>query len=71
MAIKWVTCPETAHLEQIEYEPSPLGLLIARCSRWGDSPTTCARTCAQRMDCRARRDSGPIVVEDPVDLEVK
>jgi hypothetical protein len=68
MAIKLVTCPETAHLEEIEYVSSPLGMLIVRCSR--DCPVTCTRLCAARFDARARRQSGPLVIEYDVDLEV-
>lgn len=46
-----VTCPETAHLEEISYVESPLGMLIAGCSRFEDD-STCTRTCAARMDRR-------------------
>lgn len=46
-----VTCPETAHLEEISYVESPLGMLIARCTRFGDG-AECPRTCAARMDRR-------------------
>lgn len=51
MTRKLVTCPETAHLEQIDYEADPLGILIVRCSRYdtGCAPD-CPRTCAARMD---------------------
>ena len=53
---KLVTCPETAHLEQIEYDDHPLGMLIVRCSRYGAKcPLECPRTCAARLD---RRDKG-------------
>ena len=53
MESKLVTCPESAHLERIEYEAHPLGMLIAGCSRF--QPTcdlTCDRTCAARFDRR-------------------
>jgi hypothetical protein len=54
-----VTCPESAHLEEIEYEDHPLGLLISSCS--GFSPAcavTCQRTCAARLDRRRRPSAG-------------
>ena len=50
-----VTCPETSHLELIEYEDDPLGMLIDACSRFGEPcALVCPRTCAARMDTRAR-----------------
>lgn len=46
-----VTCPETAHLEQIEYIDSPLGMLIVGCSAFEPAcAVRCARTCAARLD---------------------
>ncbi len=48
-----ITCPETAHLELIECEQTPFGLVIARCSRFRPASTvTCSRTCAARLDRR-------------------
>ena len=44
-----ITCPETAHLEFIEMENDPLGILIARCSAFPGEPA-CPRTCAARLD---------------------
>lgn len=53
MAFMLVTCPETAHLEQIEYDLHPLGMLIRECSRFeAPCPLTCPRTCAARLDQR-------------------
>ena len=57
MPAMFVTCPESAHLEEIEYDAHPLGLLITSCT--GFSPpcsVSCERTCAARMDRRRRRD---------------
>ena len=55
MAYQLVTCPETAHLEMIEYDDPPLGLLIVECSRFCASRgLACPRTCAARLDRRAR-----------------
>jgi hypothetical protein len=68
---KLVTCPETAHLEQIDFDRHPLGLLIRSCSRFTPAcQITCARTCAARMDRRARDSSLPptLAVSDE-DLE--
>ena len=57
---KLVTCPETAHLEQLDFDLHPLGILIHTCSRFAPScQVTCARTCAARMDRRARESSHP------------
>jgi hypothetical protein len=58
MERKLVTCPETAHLEQIEYESSPCGMLIASCTRF-DPPgeVNCARECAARFDRKSRVDA--------------
>jgi hypothetical protein len=60
MTRKLVTCPETGHLEQLELERTPVGLVIVGCSRLRpeDSPG-CARECARRLDCRDR-----VVVDD-------
>jgi hypothetical protein len=55
MAYQLVTCPETAHVELIEHEQDPLGLLILACSRFRPPwDLQCARTCATRMDRRDR-----------------
>lgn len=51
-----VTCPETAHLERIEYEDHPLGMLIVACSRFEPGcPLHCQRTCAARLDRKHRQ----------------
>lgn len=55
MASKLITCPESAHLEQIEYEDHPLGILIVACTRFDPScEVTCARLCAARLDRKQR-----------------
>jgi hypothetical protein len=46
-----VTCPETAHLEEIQYVDSPLGILISGCSRLAEDGM-CTRECAALMDRR-------------------
>lgn len=46
-----VTCPETAHLELIEYDDTPCGLVIQACSRYRPAcATECSRVCAARLD---------------------
>jgi hypothetical protein len=59
-----VTCPESAHLEEIEYEDHPLGLLIVACSRFTPAcAVTCERLCAARLD-RKRRGSDEFLEEE-------
>ena len=56
MPKKLVTCPERAHLEELEYEDHPLGMLITSCTRFCPrSAVVCARTCAARLDRRMRQ----------------
>ncbi|HET9623408.1 MAG TPA: flavodoxin domain-containing protein [Kofleriaceae bacterium] len=47
-----ITCPETGHLEEVEIERSPLGLVVIGCSRYPDESLGCPRECARRMDRR-------------------
>jgi hypothetical protein len=55
MPYQLVTCPETAHLELIEYEATPIGMLILACSQFRPPGClSCPRTCAARIDGRAR-----------------
>lgn len=57
-----VTCPESAHLELIEYDETPVGMVIRACSRFRPPhEVTCARTCAARLDqaARTRNDNSP------------
>lgn len=55
MAYQLVTCPETAHLEMIERDDSPVGMLIVRCSRFRPPAClACPRTCARNFDRRGR-----------------
>jgi hypothetical protein len=62
MACKLVTCPESAHLEMIIYEDTPLGLLIDACTRFQPGcMMKCPRTCAARLDRRFR---------DGIDLDI-
>jgi hypothetical protein len=58
MAYRLITCPETAHLELIEYERDPLGLLVQACSHYRPPHCLrCPRTCASRLDRRERQDT--------------
>jgi hypothetical protein len=45
-----ITCPESAHLEEIDFIQSPLGILIRRCSAAPGKCLRCPRTCATRLD---------------------
>ncbi len=55
MERKRITCPESAHLETIEFERTPCGIVLDACSRF-DPPhaITCAGECARRLDQRDR-----------------
>ena len=66
---KRLTCPETGHLEEVELERTPLGLVVLGCSRFPDRALGCPRECARRMDRRERmngdtRDRILLVVPD-------
>ena len=54
-----LTCPETAHLELIEYLDEPVGIIVTSCSRFRPPcDLGCQRTCAARLD-RGRRCNEP------------
>lgn len=56
-----ITCPESAHLEEVELEPTPLGRVVVSCSRFSPHcEVTCARECTARMDRRERRDTAEL-----------
>jgi len=64
MATRLITCPETVHLEQIEYEDHPLGLLITACTRFEPAcAVDCPRTCAARFD-RRRMTASDFMLDD-------
>lgn len=55
MERKLVTCPDTGHIEEVELDHTPAGLVVAGCSRF--QPTCavdCPRECARRLDRRDR-----------------
>lgn len=54
MPYQLVVCPETAHLEMIEYETPSIGMLIIECSRFQPDCLGCPRTCAAHFDQRER-----------------
>lgn len=63
-----ITCPETAHLELIEYDETPFGLVIAACSRFRPAcQPNCPRTCAARLD---RRDGATLQIDIREDTDV-
>ena len=58
MERKQITCPETAHLEEVDLEPTRLGVVVVGCSRFEPrSEVQCTRECARRMDHRNRYDA--------------
>jgi hypothetical protein len=48
---KLIACPETAHLEVIEFDATELGTVIASCSRLARCKLQCTRVCAALLDC--------------------
>jgi hypothetical protein len=70
MAYRLVTCPDTGHLEIIEYADSPCGMLILGCSTFRPPCTLdCPRTCAARLDQRRRALGGAGEIDEAM-LEV-
>ncbi len=61
MERKAITCPRSGHLEVIDYEPTPLGLIVLGCTRSSPGELRCTCECARRIDRRDRSTS----VEDP------
>lgn len=59
MERKLVTCPDSAHLEEIEIEQTPYGIVITACSRFANGDVRCGRECASRLDRRARTGQHP------------
>lgn len=58
MARKWITCPETCHLAQIDVERTSRGCVILDCSQFHPPDSaSCTRECARRMDRRDQLDS--------------
>ena len=50
-----VTCPESAHLEEIEFERDPIDghiLGATRCTAFGDQSPTCNCLCIKRLNQR-------------------
>ncbi len=51
MTYRLITCPETAHLELVDYVDDPLGMLVTACSQFRPAcAVDCPRTCAARLD---------------------
>jgi len=70
MAYRLVACPDTMHLELIEYDDSPCGMLILGCSTYRPPcRLDCSRACAARLDQRRRVLGGEGEI-DEVMLEV-
>lgn len=61
MERKSITCPDTAHLEDIEYERTPFGLVVHSCTRFDPAyAVRCEGECARRMDRKERREAGEL-----------
>jgi hypothetical protein len=46
-----ITCPDSAHLEEVDFERTAHGLVVAGCSRFAPScAVTCGGECARRLD---------------------
>lgn len=57
MQREWITCPESAQLEEIDAEPTPFGLVVIGCSRFEPRcALSCTCACARRLDLRDRTD---------------
>lgn len=74
MPSKKITCPVSAHLEEIEFiEDAATGDIveIIECSaRRNSGSVTCAQLCARRLNLgRARRASGPVPLVSPSDID--
>ncbi len=55
-----VTCPETAHLECVQYEDDPLGMLVVACTRFSPvCAVRCDRSCAARLDRKRKLSTEP------------
>lgn len=55
MARKYITCPETGHLEEIEVQTDQDGIKIASCTRFSPAcNVACEGECARRMERRNR-----------------
>jgi hypothetical protein len=60
MERKAVTCPQTAHLEVIDYERTSLGMLLTECSGFAPGVVCCNRECARRFDLRDRANNADL-----------
>lgn len=68
MPSKLVTCPESAHLEEIEYEETPLGMLVTSCTRFTPPcAVDCRRYCTALLD-RRRRSEPDFTEEETTDV---
>jgi len=63
MPVRLITCPDSAHLEMIEYDASPCGMLVLACSRYGvGRDGVCPRRCAALFDQRDRALTRPVTL---------
>lgn len=54
MRLMHVTCPESAHLETLEVEHHPLGMLVGACTHYPGGEPACTRRCAALLDRKER-----------------
>jgi hypothetical protein len=70
MKSRLITCPETAHLELIDFDATVLGMIILGCSRFQPScAIACTRTCAARLD-RREQEERILDIGDDTNLDV-
>jgi hypothetical protein len=53
-----VLCPETGQIEEVDYEPTDLGVVVVVCSTRSRG-ADCTRCCARAIDIGARRSCVP------------
>ena len=68
---KLVLCPETEQLEHIDYLVSPLGLLVAGCTRFGDCWIHCTRSCVTARDLQQEPVLEILAVGDETKLAIR
>jgi hypothetical protein len=72
MAYKLVTCPETAHIELIDLDEHPLGILVKGCSRFRPAcQLACTRACSANLDRRDRRTDPQTDPEVSIDIHIE
>lgn len=56
MASRFISCPDSGYLEEIEYEDHALGMLVTSCTRFSPAcALDCGRLCVAALDRRRSR----------------